>query len=80
MSREKLTDDPARAIEWLRKIEEAAAEIVTVGDLFFRGGKPTDRALLRCYRLYQRVKAAVALPPGPERVAALQAAKIDRKN
>jgi hypothetical protein len=33
--------------------------------------------LLPRYRLYKRVKAAVALPPGPERVAALQAAKID---
>jgi len=27
-------------------------------------------------RLYSRVKAALALPIGPERVAALQAAKI----
>jgi hypothetical protein len=31
--------------------------------------------LLRRYRLYKRVKAAVALPVGPERVAALHAAK-----
>ena len=32
------------------------------------------------YQLYTRAKAAVALPPGPERIAALQAAKIvDRK-
>lgn len=31
---------------------------------------------LRRYQLYSRVKAALALPIGPERVAALQAAKI----
>jgi hypothetical protein len=39
-----------------------------------------DPALQRRYCLYKRAKAAVALPPGSERVAALQAAKIDRKN
>ena len=44
------------------------------------GGAPADPALLGRYRLYNRVKAAVALPPGPERVAALRAAKIDRKH
>jgi hypothetical protein len=43
----------------------------------FRGGEPSDPALLPRYRLYKRVKAALALPAGPERVAALQAAKID---
>jgi len=37
------------------------------------GGEP----LLHRYHLYKRVKAALALPPGPERVAALQATKID---
>jgi hypothetical protein len=64
---------------WLQEIEAAAAELVELGDALFRGGEPSDPALLRRYRLYKRVKAAVALPPGPERVAALQAAKIDRK-
>jgi hypothetical protein len=64
---------------WLQEAETAAAELVEVGDLLFRGGEPSDSALLRRYRLYRRVKAAVALPPGLERVAALQAAKIDRK-
>jgi hypothetical protein len=60
---------------WLQEAEAAAAELVEVGDLLFRAGEPSDPALLRRYRLYHRVKAAVALPP--ERVAALQAAKID---
>jgi hypothetical protein len=36
--------------------------------------------LLRRYQLYTRVKAALALPFGPERIAVLQAAKIgDRR-
>jgi hypothetical protein len=53
---------------------------VEVGDLLFRAGVPSDSALLRRYQLYTRVKAAVSLPMGPERVVALQAAKIgDRK-
>ena len=65
---------------WLQEIEAAAAELVDVGDLLFRGGEPTDPALLRHYQLYKRVKSALALPHGPERVAALQAAKIARKH
>jgi len=65
---------------WLQEIEAAAAEIVEVGDLLFRRGEPIDPALLRRYQLYKRVKAAFALPPGPERIAALQAAKVDRKH
>jgi hypothetical protein len=65
---------------WLREVEASAAELVELGDALFGGGEPSDPALLRRYRLCKRVKAAVALPPGPERVAALQAAKIgDRK-
>jgi hypothetical protein len=62
---------------WVREMEAAAAEIVEVGDLLFRGGEPSDPALLPRYRLYMRVKAALALPVGPERLAALQAAKVD---
>ena len=61
----------------LREVEAAAAEIVVVGDVLFRGGEPSDPALLRRYRLYTRVKAALALPVGPERLAALQAARVD---
>ena len=60
----------------LGEIEAAAAEIVEVGDLLFRGGEPSDPALRRRYRLYTRVKAALALAVGPERLAALQAAKV----
>jgi hypothetical protein len=37
---------------WLREMEAAAAEIVEVGDLLFRGGEPSDPALLPQYRLY----------------------------
>jgi hypothetical protein len=65
---------------WLREIEAAAADLVEVGDALFQAGEPSDPLLLRRYRLFNRVKAAVALPPGPERVVALQAAKIDRKH
>ena len=60
-------------------MEAAAAEIVEVGDLLFSRGEPSDPALQRRYQLYTRVKAALALPPGPKRIAALQAAKIDNR-
>jgi hypothetical protein len=83
MSKDEPADErAAREIfrRWLQGAEAAAAELVAVGELLFRGGTPADPALLGRYRLYNRVKAAVALPPGPERVAALQAAKIDRKH
>jgi hypothetical protein len=75
-------DDSAqeRALAKLHEMEAAAAELVFLGDLLFRRGQPSDPALQQRYRLYARVKAAVALPPGPERVAGLQAAKIDRKH
>ena len=79
MSRvESIEECAARAR--LQGIEDAGAEIVLVGDLLFRGGEPVDPALQRRYRLYTRVKAAVILSPGPERIAALQVAKIDRKH
>jgi len=53
-----------------------------VGDALFRRGEPSDPALLPRYQLYSRVKAALALPPGLERVTALHAAKIrdDKKH
>ena len=69
-----------RFMKSLREMEEAAAELVELGDALFRGGEPTDPALLRRYRLYRRAKAALALPMGPERVAALHAAKIDNRS
>ena len=69
-----------KLIRWLQEAEASAAELVAVGDLLFRDGEPADPALLRLYRLYTRVNAAVPLPPGPGRVAALQAAKIDRRH
>jgi hypothetical protein len=82
MSKDESADELAAREKfgaWLREVEAAAAELVELGNALFRGEEPSVPTLLRRYRLYERVKAAVALPPGPERVAALQAAKIDRK-
>ena len=76
MGKDEIADERARAIEWLREVEASAAELVEVGDLLFARGAPSDPALLPRYQLYSRVKAALALPPGLERVAALHAAKI----
>jgi hypothetical protein len=42
---------------WLQEMEAAAAELVQLGDALFRGGEPSDPALLRRYQLYKRVKA-----------------------
>src|SRR5215510_15182216 len=55
---------------WLQEIEAAAAEIVEVGDLLFGRAEPSDPALQRRYQLYTWVKAALALPMGPERITA----------
>jgi hypothetical protein len=76
MGKDETADERARAIEWLREVESSAAELVELGDLLFGRGEPSDPALLPSYQLYTRVKAALALPPGLERVAALHAAKI----
>jgi hypothetical protein len=57
----------------LREVEAWAAELVEVGDLLFSRGEPSDPALLPRYQLYTRIKAALALSPGLERVAALHA-------
>jgi hypothetical protein len=70
------SSERARAIEWLREIEESAVELAEVGDLLFARGEPSEPALLERYQLYMRVKAALSLPPGLERVTALHAAKI----
>jgi hypothetical protein len=82
MGKDETADERARAIEWLREIEASAAELVEVGDLLFSRGEPSDPALLPRYQLYTRVKAALALRPGLERVAALHAAKMgdDKKH
>jgi hypothetical protein len=61
----------------LQEMEVAAAELLEVGDVLFKHGEPSDPALVRRYRLYKRVKAAVALLAGQERVVALRAARID---
>ena len=58
-------------------MKTAAAELVEIGDALFTGGQPSHPALLRRYRLYRPVKAAITLSAGPERVAALRAARID---
>jgi hypothetical protein len=49
-----------------RLLEAEAADVVEV----------VIPALLHRYQFKTRVKAAVALPPGPEGIAALQTAKI----
>ena len=51
-----------------RLLEAAAADVFEVVIVI--------PALLRRYQLYTRMKASVVLPPGPERIAALQATKI----
>jgi hypothetical protein len=64
MSKDESVEERAARVKFersLREIEAAAAELVEVGDLLFRGGEPSDPALLRRYRLYKRVKATVAL-------------------
>jgi len=68
MGKDETADEYARAIEWLREIETSAAELVVLGDLLFSGGEPRDPVLVPKYQLYTRVKAALALPPGLERV------------
>jgi hypothetical protein len=79
MSKDESAEERAARAR-LQEMEDAAAELVELGDLLFRRGEPCDPALMRRYELYKRVKAAVALPMGPERIAALQAAKIgDRR-
>jgi hypothetical protein len=81
MDKDEIADERARAIEWLREIEASAAELIEVGDLLFSRGE-SDPALLPKYQLYTRVKAALELPPGLERAAALHAAKMghDKKH
>jgi hypothetical protein len=80
MGKDETADERARAIEWLREIEASAAELVEVGDVLFCRGEPSDPASMPRYQLYTRVKAALALPSGLERVAALHAARIsDRR-
>jgi hypothetical protein len=57
-----------------KELESTAAEVVHAGHALFKDGEPTDPALQRRYRLYKRVEAALAVPAGIKRVAALQSA------
>jgi predicted alpha/beta hydrolase family esterase len=59
-----------------KELESTAAEVVHAGHALFKdgAGEPTDPDLQRRYRLYKRVEAALAVPAGPKRVAALHAA------
>jgi hypothetical protein len=79
MSKEEFPEELARTKfqRSLLEMEPAAAELVEAGDALFRNGEPADPALRPRYRLYKRVQAALALPAGPEREAALQAARVD---
>ena len=80
MSKDQSADDGAAREElerWLCAVEGAAAEIVEVGVKLFSHGAPSDPNLLAGYRLYKRVKAALTLPAGTVRVAALHSMLTD---
>jgi hypothetical protein len=79
MSKEKFPEELASTkFQWsLLEMEAGAAELAEAGDALFRNGEPADLALRRRYRVYKRLQAALALPVGSERVAALQSAQID---
>jgi hypothetical protein len=52
-------------------MEATAVEQVDAGRALFKDREHADPNLQRRYRLYRRVEAALALPAGPERLAAL---------
>jgi hypothetical protein len=54
-----------------RQMEATAVEQVDAGRALFNDREHADPNLQRRYRLYRRVEAALALPAGPERLAAL---------
>jgi hypothetical protein len=58
-------------------MEATAIELGDTERALFKDGEPADPHLQRRYRLYRRVEAALALPAGPERLAALHRAMID---
>jgi hypothetical protein len=58
-------------------VESAATEVVSVGRALFKDGEPSDPELQRRYRHYKRLVAALALPAGPQRLAALHKAYRD---
>jgi hypothetical protein len=61
-----------------KELEATAAELVHAGHAF-KHAEPTDPDLQRRYRLYKRVEAALAMPAGPKRVAALHAAMMPNR-
>ena len=67
----------ARFDQSARWVESTAIELVEAGRAMFKNGKPTEPDLQRRYRFYKRVEAALALPAGLKRVAALRAALTD---
>ena len=62
-----------------KELESTAVEVVHAGHALFKDGEPTDPDLQRRYRLYKRVEAALAVPAGLKRVAALHAAMMASK-
>ena len=52
-------------------VEFAAIEVVSVGRALFKDGAPRDPESQRRYRLYKRLKVALALSAGPQRLEAL---------
>ena len=53
------------------------SRVFAADGVYRKDGEPADPRLQRRYRLYKRVEAALALPAGPERLAALHGAMID---
>jgi hypothetical protein len=78
MSKEEFPEELARTKfqRSLLEMEAAAAELVEAGDALFPEWRAC-RSRIKSSGLYKRVQAALALPAGPERVAALQAARVD---
>jgi len=72
MTKDDLADERA-ALAHAKSVlvESAATEVVSVGRMLFKDGEPKDPELQRRYLLYRRLEAALALPPGPQRLEAL---------
>jgi len=67
MSENESADERAARVKFersLQHVEAMAADLVQAGDALFKDQEPTDPALLRRYRLYTRVKAALPLSVG----------------
>jgi len=74
LTKDELSADQRAALAQLAKsamVESAATVVVSIGRALFKHGEPSDPELQRRYRLYRRLETALALPAGPQRLAAL---------